>query len=900
MTPAHWQHVRGIVYAASQLETSRRARYLAEQCGGDRALREEVEDLLEALEKSSGFLESSPIPDSLPPESLDQPPSKHIGRRVGVYLLLEEIGRGGMGEVYRAIRVDGQFEQQVAVKLVRGGWDAEFILERFRQERQVLARLEHPNIGRLLDGGTTADGIPYLVMELIEGTPIDQYCRQRDLSIDARLQLFQDVCAAVHYAHQRLVIHRDIKPGNILVAADGVPKLLDFGIAKIVDPAGGSGATMLLPMTPEYASPEQLCAESVTTASDVYSLGVVLYVLLTDRLPYGVDRRNMAGIVRAATDSEPERPSDALARGSAGEQVTPLLAKTRRRLRGDLDTILLKALRKEPQHRYSSVEQFSEDIRREMRGLPVTARRGSWNYRAGKFFRRHKLGVLLAAVTFLAVLGGIAATIREARIAAANAQRAEKRFNDVRALATSNLFELNDALEKLPASAAARHLLIQRALEYLDKLRSENGADRDLMRQMALGYERIAELQGRFKGAGVGDVNSSVASYRNALALRSRLVDTSHQDPDEVLGELRVRSAYTRSLLLAGRLQDALQIARAGLDLSQALLTRKPQDPQARLAYGNASLTLGWLLGGNGSGPNTRQFDEAIARDRAAIQVLEESNAGDSSVRQRLAAAQLSLVMHYWKARAFGKSLEIVDAIFSRETLASIGPVWILRIHNWQGHDFVSLGDHRKALESYQQGLVLARSLVAQNPDDMDATLDRDIMTGLSAIEEARLGSRQTALTELNSALTSIEQMFASNPEPFYRRILLVGYSFRGEILSLLEDQTAARANLSRSLSIAEDFAKNDAGDLDSLLQMGRAHAALGVLWARSSRFDNARRELSSSITLAQRLQAARPRDAEAKYLAESTEKQLSALERCSETAPCTAAAQLQLPSLIE
>jgi non-specific serine/threonine protein kinase/serine/threonine-protein kinase len=900
MTPAHWQHVRGIVYAASQLETSRRARYLAEQCGGDRALREEVEDLLEALEKSSGFLESSLIPDTPPAESVDQPPSQHIGRRVGVYLLLEEIGRGGMGEVYRAIRVDGQFEQQVAVKLVRGGWDAEFILERFRQERQVLARLEHRNIARLLDGGTTPDGIPYLVMELIEGTPIDQYCRQRDLGIDARLQLFQDVCAAVHYAHQRLVIHRDIKPGNILVAADGVPKLLDFGIAKIVDPAGGSGATMLLPMTPEYASPEQLCAEPVTTASDVYSLGVVLYVLLTGRLPYGVDRRNMAGMVRAATDSEPERPSDALVRGAAGDQVTPLLAKTRRRLRGDLDTILLKALRKEPQHRYSSVEQFSEDIRREMRGLPVTARRGSWNYRAGKFFRRHKLGVLLAAVTLLAVLGGIAATVREARIAAANAQRAEKRFNDVRALATSNLFELNDALEKLPASAPARHLLIQRALEYLDKLRVENSGDRELMREMALAYQRIAELQGRFKGAGVGDVNSSVASYRNALALRSRLVEISRHDPDEVLGELHALGDYIRSLLLAGRLQEAAQTARSGLDLSQALLNRKPQDPRAHLAYGNTSLILAWILGGNGSGPNTRQVDEAIAHDRAAIQALEQSSAQDATIRQRLVNMRTLLASHYWRARAFEKSLEELNQILSKETLESIGPVPILRVYNWRGHIFVSRGDHQSAFKDYQRGLQLARAVAAKDPDDMDAMLDRDILAGLSAIEEARLGRPQRALIGINAALTSIEQMFASNPEPFYQRILLVGYSFRGEILSQLGHQTAARANLSRSLSIAEDFAKKDADDLDSLLQMGRVHAALGVLWARSSRFDNARRELSGSIALARQLQAARPRDAEAKYLAESTEKQLSALERCASTAPCTAAAQLQLPSLIE
>ena len=899
MTPARWQHVRDIVYAASQLDASRRASYLGEQCGADRALREEVEDLLEALGNSGGFLEEPPSSEAEHPAALDRPPSKHVGRRVGVYELLEEVGRGGMGEVYRAVRVDGEFEKQVAVKLVRGGWDAEFIVERFRQERQVLARLDHPNIARLLDGGTTEDGIPYLVMELIAGIPIDQYCRQHNLSVDERLQLFQDVCAAVHYAHQRLVVHRDIKPGNILVTAQGAPKLLDFGIAKIVDPAGGSGTTLLLPMTPEYASPEQLRSEPVTTASDVYSLGVVLYVLLTGRLPYDIDRRNMAEIIRAATDAEPERPSDALLRSGDGE-AAPLLAKTRRRLRGDLDTILLKALRKEPQHRYSSVEQFSEDIWRERQGLPVTARRGSWNYRAAKFLHRHKLGVALAAMAFLAVLGGTAATLREARIAAVNAQRAERRFNDVRALATSNLFELNDALEKLPASAPARHLLIQRALEYLDKLRDENAGDRDLMREMALAYERIAELQGRFKGTGVGDVNSSVASYRNALMLRSRLVEISHQDPEEILGELRVLGVYTRSLLLTGHLQEALQSARSGVDLSQALVTRQPHDPQARIAYGNAHLTLAWLLGGNGSGVNTRQFDEAIAHDREAIQALEQSKAGDATVRRRVAATRLILGGHYWKARAFEKSLEQFDALLSEETPESVGPALIVSVLNWRGHVFDSQGDYRMALENYQQALQLARSREAKNPDDLEATLDADIMTGLSAIEEARLGDPQTGFKDINAALTSIEQMFAANPEPFYQRILTVGYSFRGEIFSMLGDQAAARADLSRSLSIAEDFAKKDAADLDSLLQMARAHSALGVLWARSSRFDQARGEVSSSLALAQQLQSARPGDAEAKYLAGYIENQISILGPCSGTAPCSAVQQLQMPSLIE
>ncbi len=869
MTAARWQLVREILYSASQIEESERAAYVAERCGTDRSLRTEVEDLLEALQESGEFLESPP---AFPNDS------KHVGRRVGVYQILEEIGRGGMGEVYRAVRADGQFEKEVAVKMVRAGYDGTFIAERFRYERQVLARLEHPNIARLLDGGATEDGIPYLVMELIQGTPIDQYCDQHDLNISARLQLFEQVCAAVQYAHQRLVIHRDIKPGNILVTADGVPKLLDFGIAKIVDPAGGSTATVLTPMTPEYASPEQMRGEPITTGSDVYSLGLVLYVLLTGGLPYRARRRNLADLAHAATETEPERPSDAvLQKGDGGT-----LAVWRRRLRGDLDTIVLKALRKEPQHRYVSVEQFAEDIRREMRGLPVQARRGSWNYRALKFLRRHRVAMAAATVAGVAVLGGVAATIREARIAAANAQRAERRFNDVRALAASNLLELNDALEKLPASAPARHLLIQRSLESLDKLREDASSDRNLLRQIAVGYERIAALQGRFTGAGVGDINSSLASYRKAFAIRSRLTDISHHAPDEVENELRVLWAYNTSLLTVGRLEEALQNARAGFELSVPLLKSRPQDPQAVLAFGNANLVLGWTLSGNGSSPNTRQFDEGIARDRDAINAF-----ASSKVPQAFAVPRLFLAVHYWKSGALRESLEVLNGLLSAETPQSIGSVVLLRTYNWRGHVFERMGDRRSAFHDYQKGLLLAQSVAAAHPDDMDARLDRDILTGLSAWEDARLGRPRNGLRNLNQAL-------------IYLRILIVGYSFRGEILSLLGDQEGARANYSRSLSIADQLAKNEPIDLDAPLQMARAHAALGVLWARSARFREAREQFSASAMGTKQLLARRPADREALNLARSVEGQLNALARCSEGTPCAPVERFQLPALIE
>lgn len=314
MKTERWQQVRAVLDEAISTRAAGRAAYLNKKCAGDAELRSEVDSLLRSHEQAGDEFLNSPAVDltSLVPDTDKMP--RRIGRRIGVYQIEDEIGHGGMGEVYRAVRADGQYDKQVAIKLVRVGLDTPYLVERFRHERQILASLDHPNIARLHDGGTTEEGIPYLVMELIEGTPIDQYCEQHNLDITERLQLFTQVCAAVQYAHQRLVIHRDIKPSNILVTEEGVPKLLDFGVAKIVDPLGGAETTMIRPMTPEYASPEQIRGEPITTATDVYSLGVVLYKLLTGKSPYPETTRTPHEFARFICEAEPTKPSTAVLR----------------------------------------------------------------------------------------------------------------------------------------------------------------------------------------------------------------------------------------------------------------------------------------------------------------------------------------------------------------------------------------------------------------------------------------------------------------------------------------------------------------------------------------------------------------------------------------------------------
>jgi serine/threonine-protein kinase len=321
-----------------------------------------------------------------------------------------------MGTVYLAARADETFQKLVAIKIIRRGLDTEDIIQRFRSERQILATLDHPNITRLLDGGTTDDGLPYFVMEYIEGEPIDKYCEQRNVNVAERLRIFQSVCSAVRYAHQNLVVHRDIKPGNVLVTKEGVPRLLDFGIAKLLAPGTSPEATLNgpRPLTPEYASPEQLRGEPITTASDVYSLGVLLYELLTGKKPYRPTGGTAGEGERVIRASEPTRPSVA-----AG----PTLG---RRLRGDVDNIILMAMRQEPHRRYSSVEQFSEDIRRHLDGLPVIARADTLTYRTTKFVARHKAGVIAAALLLITLSAGIVATLWQARVARKETAKAQR------------------------------------------------------------------------------------------------------------------------------------------------------------------------------------------------------------------------------------------------------------------------------------------------------------------------------------------------------------------------------------------------------------------------------------------------------------------------------------------
>jgi len=401
LQPDHWKRIDELFYAALDLDPQARLAFLEQACGSDIELLKEIQSLLEASGKTLGFAQKAVV-QLAREQTIEALPA---GSRVGAYKLLRRIGEGGMGTVYLASRADQVYQQQVAIKLMHRGFGlSQVMLLRFSVERQILADLNHPNIARLIDGGMTSDGLPYLVMEYVDGVLIDSYCRDKNLSIEDRLHIFRTVCAAVEYAHKHLVIHRDIKPANILVTADGVPKLLDFGIAKLLGPEAINQSLTRASetlMTPEYASPEQLRGEQITTAADVYALGVVLYKLLAGKHPFEIETKSPLKIAQLICEREPEPPSRVVA--FSGNRKNP--PEAYRKLKGDLDHIVLMAMHKEPSRRYSSAASLSRDLQAYLTGYSVQARSDTWGYRSGKFVRRHKVAVPMAALAVLALIG---------------------------------------------------------------------------------------------------------------------------------------------------------------------------------------------------------------------------------------------------------------------------------------------------------------------------------------------------------------------------------------------------------------------------------------------------------------------------------------------------------------
>ncbi|MFQ5572027.1 MAG: tetratricopeptide repeat protein, partial [Rhodothermales bacterium] len=540
-----WQQVAGLLESALAMPPEQRTPFLDQACPDDPDLRREVAILLNAHDQAGDFLQEIDADQATALiESVGGAATE--GQRIGPYQLVRELGRGGMGAVFLARRADEQFEQQVALKLIKRGMDSEAILRRFLHERQILARLHHPNVARLLDGGVSDEDRPYFAMEYVEGVPLTDYCDGHRLDVEARLRLFEKVCRAVQYAHTNLVVHRDLKPSNMLVTEKGELKLLDFGIAKLLghdETEAGEGTLTeagLRVMTPEYAAPEQIRGETITTATDVYALGVVLYELLTGHRPYQFERRTPEEVAHVIGEAQPERPSTAVSQSAevrrgdgTTETITPegvsrargtQPERLRRRLSGDLDTVVLKALRKEPERRYASAEAFVEDIRRHLAGLPVTAQKDTLAYRASKFVRRHTVGVAasaaLAMLAILAVGFAVAMALQQAK----TAQEATK-TEQVKDFLVS-LFEMSDPDASKGETITAREMLDAGAARIETELADQPEVQAEMMDMMGEVYWKL------------GLYDPAQPLFERALTLRRTLLGNEHEDVATSLNNL--------------------------------------------------------------------------------------------------------------------------------------------------------------------------------------------------------------------------------------------------------------------------------------------------------------------------------------------------------------------------
>lgn len=780
------ERLEQLFQVALEHSPEQRAEFLAGECGDDPALLAELQSLLESDSEadSAGFWKSTAIEVEAVRSARQTDP--RLGQTIGPYRILEAISSGGMGAVYLAVRDDAAYQKHVAIKVIKRGMDTDFIVHRFRTERQILANLEHPNIARLLDGGATDDGLPYLVMEYVEGQPIDQYADQNHLSIAQRLQLFRTVCSAVQYAHQNLVVHRDLKPSNILVTRDGEPKLLDFGIAKILSPDEPRGSeqtvTMMRFLTPEYASPEQIRGEPITTVSDIYSLGVLLYRLLTGLRPYRVKSERPEDLANAICTEEPEKPSTAISRADpivtgSGESI-----KLRRRLRGDLDNIVLMAIRKEPERRYTSVEQFSEDIRRDLEGLPVVAHRDTLGYRAGKFVRRHRMSVAAAALILLCLVAGIVGTAWEAHLAHIQRARAEKRFADVRRLANTFLFEVHDSIANVPGTLAARQLILKRALDYLDDLAREAGEDHALKSELAIAYDRVGTL--------TWDVRARLDIHRKALALNESIVKA---EP----GNKKYREQLAESYNSVG---DSL---------------KDKNDSQGALESYRRSKVVMESMAASDPGNRAYQLGLADSFDRMGI------------ILERMGRIDQALDSHF-------KSRDVLQGLLKKDPTNTEYRRGVMNNLLFIARGHVDKGDYQNALENCRLARETAEALNAADPDN--TIYQRDLWINDMRVAGLLLkqGNQAGALAKYLSALASIDKLSSADPgDKGHRRGLAVTYMGVADALAGLNRLAGAQEYYGKAIATSQSLLAADPDKGETRTDLALMYTHLGAMFLK-------------------------------------------------------------------
>jgi non-specific serine/threonine protein kinase/serine/threonine-protein kinase len=738
MTAHGWSEIKAVLADVLEAEPATRPSVLDRLCGDDTGLRRAVESLLALETRAGSLLDSAALPGAVLRPAAEAPPDA-----IGPYRILREIGHGGMGVVYLGERADGQYRKQVAIKVITSGWRDRGLERRFERERQILAQLEHPGIARFLDGGATAEGRPYFVMEFIQGLPLLAWCESNHLTIAARLRLFLQVCDAVSYAHQRLVVHRDLKPGNILVTGDGTAKLLDFGLARVLAVGGEPGDDLTLTgvplMTPAYASPEQVRGELYTVSGDVYSLGVIFYELLTATRPYQVSTTSYLEMARAICEQEPPPLSHA----AADERL-------RRALRGDLEKIAAKTLAKDVPLRYASVDEFSSDIRRYLDGRPVLARPATFAYRVGKFLRRHRLAI--GATTLAAVL-----ILGFAAVALWQANRAQRRFQDVRGLAHSVIFELHDSIAKLPGSTAARELPVRRALEYLENLSREASHDPGLAREVALGYEKIGDVEGNLGDSNLGRVSAAVESYSKAEGILAGLVQASPGDPALRRDYLRVARELASLYGDLGKYDPGMRLVNQSIALAESAERANPSDMTALSDVAAGKAILASLLSNQHDYTGATKVREQvleITRRTAAARPLDLESQANLALAYKHLAALYGVTGRLDDARRNYEQARTIDEVRTAAAPTDMKAKLDLSF------DYSDLGwvagrqrDFPRALESHRRALALRQEAAAADPQNFRAATTVASSVGRIAVVLGEMNDFSAAVPEAQRSI---------------------------------------------------------------------------------------------------------------------------------------------------
>lgn len=819
MNAQNWQKVKELFAQALDEPTANRLNFLRANCNGDRELYAEVKSLIEASAEPESLIEQNALNLAA---KLGAKGKNYDFAKFGRYTVLREIGRGGLGAVFLAERSDGEFEQKVALKIIRQTFVNAEIERHFRRERQILASLNHPNIARLLDGGVSEAGELFLVMEYIEGEPLNEYAEKRHLDIEKKLGLFLKVCRAVSFAHQNLIVHRDIKPSNILVADADEPKLLDFGLAKIADENLDSNqtATFYRAFTPSYASPEQIHGKNITTASDVYSLGVVLYELLTGEKPFRFEGKSIEEIINTVNETEPLRPSSVgnskfkIRDSKFNEENPKSVIQNPKFLKGDLDNITLKALRKEPERRYKSVEALADDIERHLQGLPIAARANTISYRAAKFFQRNKIAVFAGLVVVLALVSGLAIALWQAKVARLERDRAEMRFADVRELSNALLFKITPKIERLEGSIEARELLVSESLKYLDSLAEESATDWSLQAELAAAYEKIGDLQGAPRQPNLSDFSGAVTSYEKAKAIRRRL---SEINPAEAENRHRLALNHTKLSNVyywTNDLGKATTEAETALLIFSSLTFEQPDRLDWQIDSAAAEIDYANIFFYN------NQFAEFFPILQKTLSRLEDLQKRYPDNREILRLIGKSLTLYAsglsWDGKQteaeteMKKAREIGERLVSQNPKDNVMRQELLRTY-WETSTIYEESKDKLSFEYLQKALKISEESVKQDAADAQARENlAQTFFRLGAIA-ANLKQYEPSVNYLRQAQAMFEELRQGEPKnQSYKMFLGRIFARYGWIKANQNDWQSAIANYEKSAAIFREITQTE------------------------------------------------------------------------------------------